>query len=83
MEIQLEQPRMREQSYQAIFLLPHSLGTRLNTNSPSASVVTVVRNHLYMCAHAVLTSRGYYSRLAFISFKSFKLCDYCSRAVSI
>ena len=74
---------MRKQSYQAVFLLPHGLGTRLNTSSPSASVVTVVRKHSHMCARAVFTSRGYYSRPAFISFKNFRLCDYCSRVVSI
>ena len=54
-----------------------------NTNSPSASVVTVVGNHSHTCARAAFTSRSYYSRAAFISFKSFGLCDYYSRAASI
>ena len=53
------------------------------TNSPSTSVVTVVRNHSYTCAHAAFTSHGYYSRAAFISFKSFGLCSYYSRAATI
>ena len=47
-----------------------------NTNSPSASVVIVIGNHLHMCAHAVFTSRSYYSRAVFIPFKSFGLCGY-------
>ena len=32
-----------------------------NTNSSSASVVTIIRNHSHMCACAAFTSRGYYS----------------------
>ena len=36
-----------------------------NTNSPSASVVTI-RNHSHTCAPAVFTSRGYYLRVVFI-----------------
>ena len=54
-----------------------------NTNSPSASVVTVVRYHLYTCASVTFTSHGYYSRAAFISFKSFRSCGNYSRAASI
>ena len=54
-----------------------------NTNSPNASRVTVVRNHLHTCARAAFTSRGYYSRAAFISFKSFGLCGYYLRAATI
>ena len=54
-----------------------------NTNSLSASVVTVVRNHLHACARAGFTSCGYYSRAAFISFKSFGLCGYYLRVASI
>ena len=52
-----------------------------NTNSSSASVVTIVRNHSHTCAHAMFTSRGYYSRAAFI--KSFRLCGDYSRAAAI
>ena len=37
-----------------------------NTNRPSASVVTIIRNHSYTCASAVFTSCGYYSKAAFI-----------------
>ena len=54
-----------------------------NTNSPSASVVTIIRNHSHTCACVAFTSRGYYSRTAFISFKSFGLCSYYLRAASI
>ena len=54
-----------------------------NTNSPSASVVTVVRNHSHMCARAEFTSCGYYLRAAFVSFKSFRLCGYYSRVATI
>ena len=54
-----------------------------NTNSPSSSVVTTIRNHLDTCACAAFTSRGYYSRAAFISFKRFTLCGYYSRAATI
>ena len=54
-----------------------------NTNSPSASVVTIIRNHSHMCARAAFTSRSYYLRVAFISFKSFGLCGYYLRVVSI
>ena len=35
-----------------------------NTNSPSASMVTIIRNHLHMCACAMCTSCGYYLRAA-------------------
>ena len=52
------------------------------TDGPSASVVTVVRNHSHTCA-AAFTTCGYYWRAAFISFKSFRLCGYYSRAASI
>ena len=54
------------------------------TNSPSASVVTIVRNHLHTCACvcAAFISCGYYSRVVFISFKSFGLCGYYLRAAS-
>ena len=41
-----------------------------NTNSSSASIVTVVRNHSHTCACAVFTSRGYYLRAVFISFRA-------------
>ena len=54
-----------------------------NTNSPSASVVTVVRNHSHTCMHAVFTSCGYYSRAVFILFKSFRLCSYYLRVATI
>ena len=54
-----------------------------NTNSLSASVVTVVRNYSHTCACAAFTSRSYYSRAVFISFKSFRLCGYYSRVASI
>ena len=37
----------------------------------------------YVCVCAVYTSHGYYSRVVFISLKSFQLCGYYSRAVSI
>ena len=67
-----------------------SCGNELyNTNSPSASLVIVVSNysHTYTCA--IYTSRGYYSRAAFISFSAsnyaatiFDGSDY-SRMVSI
>ena len=33
-----------------------------NTNSPSTSVVTIIRNHSHKCACAAFTSRGYYSK---------------------
>ena len=36
-----------------------------NTNSPSASMMTVVRDHSHMCVRAMFTSRGYYSRAKF------------------
>ena len=51
-----------------------------NTNSPST---TVIRNHSHRCAQAVFTSHGYYSMAVFISFESFRLCGYYSRAASI
>ena len=54
-----------------------------NTNSPSASVVTAVRNDLHMCPCTAFNSRVYYSRAAFISFKSFGLCGYYPRAATI
>ena len=54
-----------------------------NTNSSSASVVTVIRNHSHMCACAMFTSHGYYLRAVFISFESFGSCGYYSRAASI
>ena len=38
-------------------------------NSPSASVVTIVRNYSHMCVRAAYTSHGYYLRAAFISFR--------------
>ena len=41
-----------------------------NTNSPSASVVTVIRKHSHTCVCATFTSHGYYSTAGFISFKS-------------
>ena len=41
-----------------------------NTNSPSASMVTIFRNHLHMCARTSFTSDGYYSWAAFISFRT-------------
>ena len=37
-------------------------------------VVTVYRPDSHTCALAAFTSRGYYSRAAFISFKSFADC---------
>ena len=52
------------------------------TNSPSASVATIVRNHSHTCACAAFISCGYYSRVVFISFKSFGLCGYYLRAAS-
>ena len=36
---------------------------------PSASMVTIARNHSHTCAPAMFTSRGYYSRW-FISFRA-------------
>ena len=54
-----------------------------NTNSPSASVVTVVRNHSHTWARAAFTSCGYCSRVTFIAFKSFELCGYYSSAATI
>ena len=54
-----------------------------NTNSPSASMVTVFRNHLDTCAHAVFTTCGNYSRAVFISTKSFGLCGHYLRAATI
>ena len=38
-----------------------------NTNSPSTSMVTVVRNCSHTCAHATYASHGYYLRVVFIS----------------
>ena len=56
----------------------HSLSVLLSavgmTGTTQTSVVTVVRNHSYTCVRAVFASRGYYSRVAFISFKNFGLC---------
>ena len=46
-------------------------------------MVTVIRNHSHTCMRATLTSRSYYSRAAFILFKSFRLCCYYLRAVTI
>ena len=57
--------------------------TRTTQHSPSASVVTVIRNHSHTCACAAFTSCDYYSRAAFITSKSFGLCGYYSRAVTI
>ena len=37
-----------------------------NTNTPSTSQVTVIRNYLQSCLCATYTSHGYYSRAAFI-----------------
>ena len=51
--------------------------------SPSASMVTVVRSHLHMCAHAAFITSSCYSRAVSISFKSFGLCGYYSREASI
>ena len=39
-------------------------------NSPSTSMVTIVRNYSPMCARAAYTSHGYYSRAAFILFRA-------------
>ena len=38
--------------------------------------MTVIRNHLHTCVHAAFSNHGYYSRGAFISFKTFGLCGY-------
>ena len=46
-------------------------------------MVTVVRTHLHMYAPAAFTSCGYYSRVAFILFKSFRSCGYYSRVAFI
>ena len=45
--------------------------------------MVTIRNHSHTCADAAFTSRGYYSRAAFISFKSFGLCGYYLRAATI
>ena len=52
-----------------------------NTNGPSISMVTVIRNHLHTCAlphplPRLLFESGVY-------FKSFGLCGYYSRAATI
>ena len=56
-----------------------------NTNSPSASVVTIVRNlsYMYTCVCAMFSSRGYYSRAAFTAFRSSGLCSYYLRVATI
>ena len=67
----------------------HSLSVLLSAvemthiNSSSASMVTVVRNHSHMCAHAAFTTRSYYMRVVFTLFKSFGLCGYYSRVATI
>ena len=40
------------------------------TNSPTTSLVTVVRNHSQSCLCATYTSHSYYSRAAFISLRA-------------
>ena len=41
-----------------------------NTDNPSTSVVTVVRNYLQTCSHVMYTNRGYYSRAVFIFLRA-------------
>ena len=72
-----------QQYVQPLSLAVSRCNDSYNTNSPSASVVTIIRNHSHMCARAAFTSRSYYLRVAFISFKSFGLCGYYLRVVSI
>ena len=42
-----------------------------NTNSPSASMVTIVKKYSHTCVRATYTSHGYYSRAALTSFRAF------------
>ena len=46
-----------------------------NTDSPSASLVTVISNYSQPCSFAVYTSHSYYSRVATILFKEIR-CVY-------
>ena len=41
-----------------------------NTNSPTTSLVIIVRNYFHTCACATYSSHSYYSRAAFISFRA-------------
>ena len=52
------------------------------TNSPNASMVTVVRIYLHTRVCAANTTHGYYLRAALFR-QSFRLCGYFSRAATI
>ena len=70
----------------SLLLLLSAVGTTCISQTVLAlvSVVTVRRQKSFkhLCA-AAFTTRGYYWRAAFISFKSFGLCGYYSRPTTI
>ena len=70
----------------SLLLLLSAVGMTRITQTVLAlvSVVTVRRQKSFehVCA-AAFTTRGYYWRVAFISFKSFGLCGYYSRPTTI
>ena len=53
------------------WVLLSAVGMACATKTVLALVVTIVRNHSHTYVCAAFTSRSYYSRAAFISFKSF------------